>query len=413
MGLTIEIPFVLFAVLLPFVGPPPDGVGGLSIAGLWAAWNILIKASLGVLTATLLSATTLPVDLVAGLRSLRMPTSVVAILTFFVRYVDVVADQYTRMRVAQQVRGMRSTSPRSWPVIASGLAALFVRSYERGERVHLALVSRGYDGKLPAPRRSRAFLGDRRGTSCLRRRHFRDRSDGAMVIELRGVDYTYPDGTAALRDVSLSIARDERVTLLGPNGAGKTTLALHLNGVLETQEGEVRVAGRRVERSTLRDTRRQVGMVFQDPDDQLFMPTVAQDVAFGPTNFELPDVPGRVQRALDAVGMGAVAQRAPHHLSFGQRRRGDRHGLSMDPEILVLDEPSSNLDPASRRELAEVLESLDVTMLMVTHDLLFAWRLCPRSVVLSEGRIRYDGSTHELLTDAELLARFRLGCRTG
>ena len=141
---------------LVFVGPPPDGVGGLSIAGLWAAWNILIKASLGVLTATMLSATTLPVDLVAGLQSLRMPTSVVAILTFFVRYVDVVADQYTRMRVAQQVRGMRSTSPRSWPVIASGLAALFVRSYERGERVHLALVSRGYDGKLPAPPAGRA-----------------------------------------------------------------------------------------------------------------------------------------------------------------------------------------------------------------------------------------------------------------
>jgi cobalt/nickel transport system permease protein len=156
VGLTIEIPFVLFAVLLPFVGPPPDGVGGLSIAGLWAAWNILIKASLGVLTATLLSATTLPVDLVAGLQSLRMPSAVVAILTFFVRYVDVVADQYTRMRVAQHVRGMRSTSPRSWPVIASGLAALFVRSYERGERVHLALVSRGYDGRLPAPPAGRA-----------------------------------------------------------------------------------------------------------------------------------------------------------------------------------------------------------------------------------------------------------------
>ncbi len=230
-----------------------------------------------------------------------------------------------------------------------------------------------------------------------------------MVIELRGVDYTYPDGTAALQDVSLGIARDERVALLGPNGAGKTTLALHLNGVLETQEGEVRVAGQRVERSTLRETRRQVGMVFQDPDDQLFMPTVAQDVAFGPTNFELPDVPGRVKRALEAVGMGAVAQRAPHHLSFGQRRRvAIATVLSMDPEILVLDEPSSNLDPASRRELAEVLESLDVTMLMVTHDLLFAWQLCPRSIVLSDGRIRYDGPTHELLTDAELLARFRL-----
>lgn len=151
VGLTIEIPFVLFAVLLPFVGPPPDGFAGLSVPGMWAAWNILVKASLGVMTASLLAATTLPVDLVAGLQSLRMPSAVVAILTFFVRYVDVVADQYSRMRIAQQARGMRAGSPKSWPVLASGLAALFVRSYERGERVHLALVSRGYDGRLPTP----------------------------------------------------------------------------------------------------------------------------------------------------------------------------------------------------------------------------------------------------------------------
>lgn len=229
------------------------------------------------------------------------------------------------------------------------------------------------------------------------------------MIELRGVDYTYPDGTPALHEVSLSIAAGQRVALLGPNGAGKTTLALHLNGVLEAQTGQVRVGGHVVEASTLRDTRRRVGMVFQDPDDQLFMPTVAQDVAFGPINFHLPDVEKRVERALMAVGMSGVAQRAPHHLSFGQRRRvAIATVLSMDPEILVLDEPSSNLDPASRRELAEVLESLDVTMLMVTHDLLFAWQLCPRSIVLDDGRVKYDGATEELLTDPELLAQFRL-----
>jgi cobalt/nickel transport system ATP-binding protein len=230
-----------------------------------------------------------------------------------------------------------------------------------------------------------------------------------MVIEMRGVDYTYPDGTPALNDVSLSVQAGERVALLGPNGAGKTTLALHLNGVLSAQQGEVRVAGKVVDSASLRQTRRRVGMVFQDPDDQLFMPTVAQDVAFGPINFELPDVEQRVERALAAVGMSAVAQRAPHHLSFGQRRRvAIATVLSMDPEILVLDEPSSNLDPASRRELAEVLESLDVTMLMVTHDLLFAWQLCPRSIVLDRGEVRYDGLTQDLLTNPQLLARFRL-----
>lgn len=151
-GLAIEAPFVVFALLMPVVGPAPNTWLGLSVPGLWAAWNILIKASLGVLAATLLSATTLPVDIVAGLQALRLPAPFVAILTFFIRYVDVVADQFQRMRVAQQARGLNARSPRAWPVLASGLGALFVRSFERGERVHLALVSRGYDGRLPAPR---------------------------------------------------------------------------------------------------------------------------------------------------------------------------------------------------------------------------------------------------------------------
>jgi len=148
-SLTLEIPFVAFALLLPFVGPDPAGFAGLSIPGMWAAWNILVKASLGVLAATLLAATTLPVDMVAGLQALRLPAPVVAIFTFFIRYVDVVADQWRRMRVAQQARGFTAASPRSWPALARTLGALFVRSYERGERVHLALVSRGYDGRLP------------------------------------------------------------------------------------------------------------------------------------------------------------------------------------------------------------------------------------------------------------------------
>ena len=230
-----------------------------------------------------------------------------------------------------------------------------------------------------------------------------------MVIELRDVGYTYPDGTVALEDVGLGIDAGERVALLGPNGAGKTTLALHLNGVLRPREGQVWVGGRLVADDTVRETRRMVGLVFQDPDDQLFMPTVHQDVAFGPVNYRLDDVEGRVASALAAVGMQAAVDRAPHHLSFGQRRRvAIATVLSMDPQILVLDEPSSNLDPASRRELAEVLSGLDVTMLMVTHDLLFARQLCPRSIVLADGKVRYDGPTEQLLTDPGLLAEFRL-----
>jgi cobalt/nickel transport system ATP-binding protein len=230
-----------------------------------------------------------------------------------------------------------------------------------------------------------------------------------VVIDVEELSYVYPDGTVALRDVNLRLNDGERVALLGPNGAGKTTLALHLNGVIAAQQGVVRVSGVPVQPDTVRQTRRHVGLVFQDPDDQLFMPTVRQDVEFGPVNFRLDDVPGRAARALEAVGMQAAADRAPHHLSFGQRRRvAIATVLSMDPQILVLDEPTSNLDPASRRELATILTSLDVTMLMVTHDLLFAWQLCPRSVVLADGRVQYDGSTHGLLAEPDLLRRFRL-----
>ncbi|MGY1609115.1 MULTISPECIES: energy-coupling factor ABC transporter ATP-binding protein [unclassified Geodermatophilus] len=223
--------------------------------------------------------------------------------------------------------------------------------------------------------------------------------------------FAYPDGHQALFGVDLRVDRGERVALLGPNGAGKTTLVLHLNGILGGGRGRVSVAGLPVERRSLREVRRRVGVVFQDPDDQLFMPTVGEDVAFGPRNLGLPEpeVAARVAAALDQVGMAGVADRPPHHLSFGQRRRvAVATVLSMHPEVLVLDEPSSNLDPAGRRELAEVLTSLPVTMLMVTHDLPYALQLCPRSVVLDGGVVVADGPTREVLADTDLLAAHRL-----
>ncbi|MGY1769834.1 energy-coupling factor ABC transporter ATP-binding protein [Blastococcus sp. SYSU D00813] len=231
----------------------------------------------------------------------------------------------------------------------------------------------------------------------------------SLLVE--DVAFAYPDGHQALYGVDLRVGRGERVALLGPNGAGKTTLVLHLNGVLRGGRGRVSVAGLPVEKRTLQEVRRRVGVVFQDPDDQLFMPTVGEDVAFGPRNLGLPEeeVAARVAAALDQVGMTGVAERPPHHLSFGQRRRvAVATVLSMHPEVLVLDEPSSNLDPAGRRELAEVLQALPVTMLMVTHDLPYALQLCPRSVVLDGGVVVADGPTRELLADADLLARHRL-----
>ncbi|MCW2584401.1 MAG: Cobalt transport protein ATP-binding subunit [Klenkia sp.] len=223
--------------------------------------------------------------------------------------------------------------------------------------------------------------------------------------------FAYPDGHQALFGVDLRVEPGERVALLGPNGAGKTTLVLHLNGILRGVRVRVEVAGLAVGEEHVQEVRRRVGIVFQDPDDQLFMPTVADDVAFGPRNLGLPEaeVTARVADALEQVGMADAADRPPHHLSFGQRRRvAVATVLSMQPEVLVLDEPSSNLDPAGRRELAEVLQALPMTLLMVTHDLPYALQLCPRSVVLDGGVIVADAPTRELLADPTRLAGHRL-----
>ncbi len=228
---------------------------------------------------------------------------------------------------------------------------------------------------------------------------------------VRDLAFAYPDGHQALYGVNLRVAPGERVALLGPNGSGKTTLVLHLNGILAAGHGTVEVAGLAVSKATVHEIRRRVGVVFQDPDDQLFMPTVRDDVAFGPANFGVrgAELERRIDTALAAVDMAEHRDRSPLHLSGGQQRRvALATVLACDPEILVLDEPSANLDPVARRELAEVLLRLDRTMLMVTHDLPYALQLCPRSVVLDDGVVVADGPTRELLADTELLRAHRL-----
>jgi cobalt/nickel transport system ATP-binding protein len=236
------------------------------------------------------------------------------------------------------------------------------------------------------------------------------------LLEVNDLAFAYPDGRQVLYGVNFTVTPGERVAILGPNGAGKTTLVLHLNGTLSAGSGSIRVDGVTVEKSTLRDIRRRVGIVFQDPDDQLFMPTVRDDVAFGPSNlgYRGDELRGRVDTALDAVGMAGHADRAPHHLSFGQRRRvAASTVLSMDPTVLVLDEPSSNLDPMARREFADIVLALGLTTVIVTHDLLYALQLCPRSVIMNDGRIVADGPTRQILADAELLAANRLELPVG
>jgi cobalt/nickel transport system ATP-binding protein len=192
-----------------------------------------------------------------------------------------------------------------------------------------------------------------------------------------------------------------------------------MNGIHPTSHGSIHVAGQLVDsknKDSIKEIRAKVGIVFQDPDDQLFMPTVAEDVAFGPYNMGLrgDELNKVVDEALELVGMLEFRDRPPHHLSFGQRRRvAVATVLAMKPEILVLDEPSSNLDPASRRELADILRSLDITMVMVTHDLPYAYELCARSVILKGGVIVADGATHEILTNSALLAANRLELPVG
>lgn len=226
-------------------------------------------------------------------------------------------------------------------------------------------------------------------------------------IKFTDVHFSYPDGYEALRGVSFNISHGERVALLGRNGAGKSTLILMTNGLLMPTSGEVNIGGIPITKRTLMQVRQSVGMVFQNPDDQLFMPTVEEDVAFGPLNMNLPyeEVERRVVDALTSVNALNLRKKSPMQLSGGQRRKvAIATVLSMEPAILVLDEPTANLDFISRRDLLDLLKGFTHTQLIATHDLDMVRELCGRTIVLDEGKIIADGQTNDILEDANVKA---------
>jgi cobalt/nickel transport system ATP-binding protein len=231
-------------------------------------------------------------------------------------------------------------------------------------------------------------------------------------IEVEGLTFRYPDGRLALDNVSLSVAPGEKVALVGPNGAGKSTLLLHLNGILRSTNGAVRVGGLPLTDTNLGQIRAWVGLVFQNPDDQLFSPRVYQDVAFGPLHMGLSEaeVQTRVERALAAVGMDGYANRISYHLSIGEKKRiAIATVLSMEPQILILDEPSAGLDPRARRSLIQLLRELEQqTMLISTHDMRLVNELCSRTIILDAGCIVLDGPTHDILNNKELMEQHGL-----
>ena len=231
------------------------------------------------------------------------------------------------------------------------------------------------------------------------------------IVEVKDLRYTYPDGNAALHGVSFRITHGESVAVVGANGAGKSTLLLHLNGCLIPEAGSVRIGDFPLNKKTLHHVRRTVGMIFQDPDDQLFMPLVHDDVAFGPLNLGLPpeDVEQRVNDALATVGASHLKNRPPYRLSGGEKRSvAIASVLSMSPSILVMDEPTSNLDPRGRRQLINLLCTFHHTIIIATHDLDMVLDVCSRTIVLNEGRVLADGPTFDILADDDILDSSRL-----
>ncbi len=230
------------------------------------------------------------------------------------------------------------------------------------------------------------------------------------VITIKNLNYSYPDGTKALSGINLDILKADTVAIAGPNGAGKTTLLLHLNGILMDGKS-IEICGLPVNQKNLPAIRQKVGVVFQDPEDQLFMPTVFEDVAFGPLHMGVPreKIEEKVDKALEAVDMKAYKQRISHHLSYGEKKRISLATiLSMTPEIVVFDEPTGNLDPRHRKEFVDFLRNLTVTKVIATHDTRMIRSVCDKTIVMDKGMIAAYDSTDSILKNEDLVKKYYL-----
>ena len=427
--LGMVIPFVgVAALFIPFL---PDGAvsggynlgtggAGISHSGLQVFWNVLSRSLLSALAVILLTSSTPFSVLLEGLAWWRVPRLFIMILSFAYRYVFVLGDEAQRMKRARDARCYSGQWLWQAQVIGQMIGTLFLRSYERGERVYLAMLARGFEGGPPSLLGSRSALERPHGARGTDSQSPNSRSILAAcrlgvsvprsqepppwAVEVKALSYSYPDGTPALQGVSLKVAKGERVALIGANGAGKSTLLLHLNGIL--QSSAVAVGGLPASGANLARIRQSAGLAFQNPDDQLFCPTVFEDVAFGPRNLRLAaaEVEARVRESLGAVGLAGCEKRSAFHLSIGQKRRAALATvLALRPEILMLDEPSSHLDPRGRRELGGLLKRIGGTQLIATHDLELAVELCTRAIVLEKGRVLTEGEPAKLLRDSAFL----------
>lgn len=364
----------------------------VSVEGAHLAASILLKMIAVNILISFLNDKLGRFEIIKNLRWLGIPPVMIELMSLLIRYLFLLVEEVQSMLKAQRSRGF---APERWwwtrvtlKRFGEMLGMLFIRAYQRSGRIYLSMLSRGgADG-----------IGLRSSD------HHQQRKVNRLVMELKHISYRYGD-IIALKNVSLNIPRGAKITLMGPNGAGKSTLISLLNGLEQPEEGEILFNGEIVTPRTAANIRRSVGVVYQDPDDQIFSATIEEDVAFGPRNLGLTEaqVNERVQMALSCVGMRELAGRSPFELSYGQKRRVAIAGvLAMQPEVMILDEPMAFLDPKGKDDLQTLLESLHlmgITILVATHDVDFAAEWADSVVMLKGGELLISGSSELLFED--------------